>query len=188
MVVKIISGSLKGRTIKGFDIDGTRPTMDRVKESLFGTIQGYIPDSTVLDLFSGSGNLGFEAISNNAKYCYFKKKKKKCTTLIEKYIKDFDISNSCKVLNMHYNKALNYFIEQNIKFDIIFLDPPYEKNIAVDSVSLILKYKLLNNDGIIIIETDQKEREIKELEEINVEIYDTRKYGRANLIFLVERG
>ena len=59
--MKIISGKYKGRKIDGYDIDGTRPTMDRVKESLFATIQSYIPDSVVLDLFSGSGNLGIEA-------------------------------------------------------------------------------------------------------------------------------
>ena len=70
--LKIISGKLKGRVIKGFDIDGTRPTMDRVKESLFSSIQNYIPDSICLDLFSGSGNLGFEALSNNSKHCYSK--------------------------------------------------------------------------------------------------------------------
>ena len=62
--MRIISGILKGRVIKGFDIEGTRPTMDRVKESIFSSIQNYIPDSVVLDLFSGTGNLGFEALSN----------------------------------------------------------------------------------------------------------------------------
>ena len=69
--MKVISGTLKGRNIKGYNIDGTRPTMDRVKESLFGMIQDNIKESTVLDLFSGSGNLGIEAISNGAKFCYF---------------------------------------------------------------------------------------------------------------------
>ena len=69
--MRVISGSLKGRSIKGFDIDGTRPTMDRVKESVFGSIQSYIPNSLVLDLFAGSGALGIEAISNGARECYF---------------------------------------------------------------------------------------------------------------------
>ena len=68
--MRVISGFLKGRNIVGYDIDGTRPTMDRVKMSLFGSIQNYIPNSVVLDLFAGSGNLGIEAISNGAKYCY----------------------------------------------------------------------------------------------------------------------
>ena len=69
--MKVISGKLKGRKIVGYDIEGTRPAMDRVKESIFGSIQNYINDSIVLDLFSGSGNYGIESISNGAKLAYF---------------------------------------------------------------------------------------------------------------------
>lgn len=69
--MKIISGKYKGRNIIGYDIEGTRPTMDRVKESLFAMIQNYIKDSNCLDLFSGSGNLGLEALSEGAKSCTF---------------------------------------------------------------------------------------------------------------------
>ena len=68
---KVISGILKGRNISGYNIEGTRPTMDRVKESVFGIIQDYIDKSVVLDLFSGSGNLGIEALSNGAEIVYF---------------------------------------------------------------------------------------------------------------------
>ena len=68
--MRIISGKYKGKKLNGFNIEGTRPTMDRVKESLFGMIQTYIPDSIVLDLFAGSGALGLEAVSNGAKECY----------------------------------------------------------------------------------------------------------------------
>ena len=68
--MRIISGKYRGKKLKGFDIDGTRPTMDRIKESLFSMIRGYIPNSTVLDLFAGSGALGLEAISNGAKKCF----------------------------------------------------------------------------------------------------------------------
>ena len=69
--MRIISGKYKGKKLEGFNIIGTRPTMDRVKESLFGMIQNYINGSIVLDLFAGSGALGLEAISNGAKKCYF---------------------------------------------------------------------------------------------------------------------
>ena len=69
--MKVISGFLRGREIKGYTIDGTRPTMDRVKESMFAIIQDYIKDSVCLDLFAGTGNLGIEAISNGAKKVYF---------------------------------------------------------------------------------------------------------------------
>ena len=69
--MRVISGKYKGKNLIGFDIDGTRPTMDRVKESLFGIIQNNIKNSVVLDLFAGSGSLGIEAISNGASEVYF---------------------------------------------------------------------------------------------------------------------
>ena len=69
--MRVISGRYRGKKLRGFDIDGTRPTMDRVKESLFGMIQGYVSDSVVLDLFAGSGALGIEAISMGARKCIF---------------------------------------------------------------------------------------------------------------------
>ncbi len=153
--MKIISGKLKGRVIKGFDIEGTRPTMDRVKESLFSSIQEYVPDSVCLDLFSGSGNLGFEALSNNAKYCYFNDKNFKCINLINKYIKEFNLEESSKSLNLDYNSALSYFKNNNITFDIIFLDPPYKFR-DIDKISkYIYDNKLLNENGLLIIETDE---------------------------------
>ena len=68
--MKVISGIYKGRNILGYDIDGTRPTMERVKESVFAMIQNYLPDSIVLDLFSGSGNLAIEALSQGAREAY----------------------------------------------------------------------------------------------------------------------
>ena len=89
--MKIISGSLKGRTIEGYNIEGTRPTMDRVKESLFGMIQDYIKESTVLDLFAGSGNLGIEAISNGANICYFIDNNKEVIQVLNKNITTLNI-------------------------------------------------------------------------------------------------
>ena len=84
--MRVISGSLRGREIKGYTIDGTRPTMDRVKESMFAIIQDYIKDSICLDLFSGTGNLGIEAISNGAKKVYFNDKNKVATKIIKENI------------------------------------------------------------------------------------------------------
>ena len=152
--MRIISGNLKGRVIKGYDIEGTRPTMDRVKESIFSSIQSYVPDSIVLDLFAGTGNLGFEAISNYAKECYFVDKNKKCTSLINDNIKLFNIDNA-KVINDDYKGVLDRLNKLDIKFDIVFLDPPYKNNAYIDySVEYIVKNNLLNEDGIIICEYD----------------------------------
>ena len=84
VIMRVISGKYKGKKIDGFDIEGTRPTQDRVKESLFGIIQNDIADSICLDLFAGSGNLGIEALSNGASECYFIDNNSKCIDIIKK--------------------------------------------------------------------------------------------------------
>lgn len=150
--MKVISGSLKGRTIKGYNIDGTRPTMDRVKESLFASINGYIKNSIVLDLFSGSGNLGIEAISNGSRECYFVDNNKNCIRVINDNINNFGIRDKCIVLNKDYRQALKYFRDNNIKFDLILVDPPYDYEIIEKVMNLIDEYQILNNDGIIVLE------------------------------------
>ena len=94
------------------------------------------------------------------------------------------MENKSEILEKDYKKCLIDFAEKNIKFDIIFIDPPYKMDIAGDAVKQIISLDLLNRNGIMIIETDEKERDLKELEILQVEVYDLRKYGRAHLIFL----
>lgn len=150
--MKVISGTLRGRNIKGYDIDGTRPTMDRVKESLFASIQDYVRNSIVLDLFAGSGNLGIEAISNGSSKCYFVDNNKNCIRVINDNINNFNISDKCIVLNKDYKMALKYFRDNNIKFDLIFVDPPYNYEIINEILDKVNEYQLINNNGIIVLE------------------------------------
>ncbi len=155
--MKIISGKYKGRNILGFNIEGTRPTQDRVKENLFNIINEDIRDKVVLDLFSGSGNLALEALSRDAKYAYLNDYNKKAITIINKNISNMNISN-CKVINLNYKKALSNLNENNIKLDIIFLDPPYDTDYIEKSIELITEYNLLNDNGIIICESNNLDR------------------------------
>ena len=150
--MRVISGYLKGRVIKGYNIDGTRPTMSRVKMSLFGSIQGYIKDSVVLDLFAGTGALGIEAISNNSKYCYFVDNNKKVIDTLKGNINNLDIKDKSRLLYMDYNKALKILRDDNIKFDLIFIDPPYNYKNINDIVDIITKYNILNKNGLLIME------------------------------------
>ena len=150
--MKVISGKLKGRKIVGYDIEGTRPTMDRVKESIFGSIQDYIDGSVVLDLFAGSGNLGIEAISNGSFKCYFVDNNKKCIQVIKDNIKQFHIEDNSVVIQSDYRQILKYFKDNSIKFDIIFIDPPYKYQIMNEMLEIIRDYNLLNNNGIIVLE------------------------------------
>lgn len=186
--MRVISGMAKGTKLSSIESDKTRPTLDRVKESLFNIINNKIEDSTVLDLFAGSGAIGIEFLSRGCKKAYLCDKSKEAIRFITNNINKTRLQKNAIIANKDYAVFLKELYNAKEKFDIVFLDPPYDLDIAKDAISLILEYNLLNQNGIIIVETDQKEREIKNLEKMKVEIYDTRKYGRANLIFLVERG
>lgn len=152
--MRVISGKYKGRLLNGFDIEGTRPTMDRVKESLFGSIQNYLKNSIVLDLFAGSGSLGIEALSNGSKTCYFVDNNNKLIDIINK--NTVNIKEEIFIIKKDYNEALKFFYDNKIRFDIIFLDPPYKLNLINKSIKLIDKYNLLNDNGIIVCEYEQE--------------------------------
>lgn len=170
--MRVISGKYKGKVLKGFNIDGTRPTMDRVKESLFGIIQNNIKNSICLDLFAGSGSLGIEALSNGANKCYFVDKNKEVIKILTE--NTTKIENAITI-NDDYTNALNNFKNKNIKFDIIFLDPPYMLNLIETSLNLIEKYDLLNDNGIIVCEYEKEEFKS------NLEIIKDKKYGSKNI-------
>ena len=154
--MKVISGTLKGRNIEGYNLDGTRPTMDRVKESLFAMIQCYIADSICLDLFSGSGNLGIEAISEGSSFVYFNDMNKKAVGIIKRNVNNFNISNKSNILNTNYKRALEYLKDK--KIDVIFLDPPYKTNYIEESIKLIDNYNLLSDNGIIVCESSDLDK------------------------------
>ena len=168
--MRIISGKYKGKKLIGDNIIGTRPTMDRVKESLFGTIQNKIKNSICLDLFAGSGSLGIESLSNGASICYFVDNNKQVIDVLMENTKDID--NSI-IIHNDYLKALDNF--KNIQFDIIFLDPPYKYNLIKPSLNKIIENNLLNKDGIIICEYEDEEFNI------DLEIIKEKKYGNKHI-------
>lgn len=184
--MRVISGTARGTKLNSIESLSTRPTLDRVKEALFNIIQTQLQDSNVLDLFAGSGALGIECLSRGAKHCTFCDKSYETIKMLKQNLQRTRFETKATILVDDYKKCLQK-LDKN-KFKIIFIDPPYKLDIAVNSIKLILEYALLAKDGIIILETDEEEREIKELENINLEVYDVRKYGRVKLIFLRERG
>ena len=176
--MKVISGILKGRNIDGYNIDGTRPTMDRVKESLFATIQNNLKDSIVLDLFAGSGQLGIEAISNGAKTCYFIDNNKEVIKILNKNISNLNIKSSSKVILSDWKKSLNKFANQSLKFDLIFVDPPYDYNVYEKILEKVSSLNLLTENGLIILEhSNLKFKEIYD----NLILYKEKKYGSKSI-------
>jgi len=186
--MRVISGSARGTVLHSIEDISTRPTLDRVKESLFNIIQNDIEDTTVLDLFAGSGAIGIEFLSRRAKQVYFCDKSSKAVAMIEKNLEKTKLKEKAIVYNKDYIDCINTV--KNIKFDIIFLDPPYKEEFALDAIEKISNLQLLKDDGIIIIETDEPERDINRINNMNInyKIYDLRKYGRVSLIFLKWKG
>lgn len=168
--MRIISGKYKGKKLDGFDIEGTRPTMDRVKESLFGIIQNNLKDSICLDLFAGSGSLGIEALSNGASACYFVDKNKQILNILKNNLKG--IENSI-LIEKDYLMALEEL--KNKKFDVIFLDPPYKDNLITPSIKKIMELDMLNNNGIIICEYENED--IK----CDLKLIKDKKYGSKKI-------
>ena len=182
--MRVISGASRGKKLISLDSENTRPTLDRVKESLFNILRNNINDSMVLDLFAGTGALGIEALSRGAKKAYFCDNSQDAIAVIKKNIEGTKNQEKSLIINKDYNVALDILIKENCKFDLVFLDPPYKTNFAIIATQKIIMSNLLTEDGIIVIETDDisKENDIQKIEKI--EIIDKRKYGSVWLIFI----
>ena len=182
--MRIIAGRMRGTKL--FTLDGlnTRPTLDRVKEPLFSIINFKLQDSVILDLFSGSGALGLESISRGAKKAYLCDNSKEAISIIKQNVEKTKTENEIEIVLKNYEKALEDFSTRNIVFDIIFLDPPYKTDFAQKATEIIIKKNLLNDEGIIIIETDTKERVLQNIQNMDVKLCDERRYGRVTLLFL----
>lgn len=183
--MKVISGTLKGRTILGYNIPGTRPTMDRVKESIFAMLGEKVKGSIVLDLFAGSGNYGIESISLAANKIYFNDYNNQCTKIIQKNLETFHCQEKSIILNMDYQKCLKFLKKQNIKLDLIFLDPPYQEHIIESILITLIKFNLLNNHCQIVaeFEGDTLNEEYKDLK-----IIKKRTYGEKQVYIYEYKG
>lgn len=186
--MRIISGTARGTklfTLEGLD---TRPTLDRVKEPLFNIINFDLEGAVVLDLFAGSGALGLEAISRGAKKVFLCEKNRNAANIVEKNIEKTKFQDQAILIRNDFEKAISFIEQLNEKIDVVFIDPPYKTNLIKKSLEKILDSDILNDDFIIIAETDEPERILKDINILNINVFDTRKYGRVSLIFLNRKG
>ncbi|MBR3614517.1 MAG: 16S rRNA (guanine(966)-N(2))-methyltransferase RsmD [Clostridia bacterium] len=185
--MRIISGTMRGTKLFTLEGDNTRPTLDRVKEALFSKINFDIQDSIILDLFAGSGALALEALSRGAKKTYLCDNSRDAIKIINQNIEKTKTKDKIVLLNMDYQKALDELQKNEVKLDIVFLDPPYKTNYAEEAAKYIVEHELLNDKGFIIIETDDKEKVLKNIDTNILEIKEIKKYGRVFLLFLYSK-
>lgn len=186
--MRVISGKAKGTKLKSIDDIKTRPTLDRIKEALFNIIQGYVDESIVLDLFAGSGAIGIECISRGAQKVYFCDEADDVAEIIKENLEKTRLKKYSKVIVKDYKKCLEDLAKKEVKFDLIYVDPPYEKDIALESVENVINLDLLKEEGIMIVETDSLQRDKTKIEKLeNINIYDVRNYGRIHLMFIKKK-
>lgn len=151
--MRIITGRAKGLKLKTPANFLTRPTSDRVKESLFSILCGmkdFSEVESILDIFAGTGALGLESLSRGAKSAIFIDNA--TADLISENIRRAKFENFCKVFRGDFQKILKKISRQDLKFDLIFSDPPYAKNFSQATINLISELELLKDDGLLIIE------------------------------------
>lgn len=177
----MISGTAKGHKLKTVKGNTTRPTSDRVKESLFNIISGYLIDAEVLDLYAGTGNLGIEALSRGAKSAVFSDKSQECISVIKENLMHTKLSDKGLVIGGEASNILNKMSRESRKFDIIFLDPPYNKKLIDESLQYIVNNDLLKTDSIVVAERDIDDVIPQEIGQLR--LVRDQKYGDTILSF-----
>jgi 16S rRNA (guanine966-N2)-methyltransferase len=151
-MMRVIAGEHKGRQLKAVPGSNTRPTTDKVKESIFQIIGPFFQGGKALDLFAGSGSLGIEALSRGMDYCIFVDKHPKAIRTIYENTSMLRLDDQIEVFRTDAYRALGAVAKRELSFDLIFLDPPYRKVSYTEVLEIIRKEKLLTKDGIIYCE------------------------------------
>jgi len=176
--MRITAGSHKGRrleTPKGRDV---RPTSDKIRAAIFNALnsRGLILDAVVLDAFCGTGALGIEAISQGASHCTFFDKARSSIDLCKANIQNLELTDQSQFILSDATKAKE---NEGAKADLVFLDPPYNKNLSAPTIEHLKANNWLSDDCFFVIETDKKE----EIESDLITIETTKIYGDTKIIF-----
>jgi 16S rRNA (guanine966-N2)-methyltransferase len=179
--MRVIAGSAKGRLLKSIKGEHTRPTSDRVKESLFSILHPYLASSVVLDLFAGSGSLGIEALSRGAKQAVFVDNSRGAVEVIKYNLRITDLANKAQVIPGHFRKGIALFQKEGFRFDLVFLDPPYNSGLVLEALEALIESSVLKNDGLVVAEHSVKEEMPSSVQ--NFLLKRSVEYGQTKLSF-----
>lgn len=177
--MRVIAGKAKGRRLATPKANAIRPVLDQVKEAIFNILFD-VTDLAILDLFAGTGAMGIEAISRGAQHCTFVDSSKEAMKLIGKNIQRCQFAAEANVLPMTVAKALHLLTAQGKQFDLIFVDPPYEKHYVNKTLRRLAQSPLLHEGTRVLVEHHPKEL-IQEMEGLT--LTDQRKYGQTLVSF-----
>lgn len=178
--MRIIAGSARGRTLIAPSGNTTRPTQDKVRESLFNILQFRVQGAHVLDLFAGSGALGLESISRGAEMAVLVDSSRQAVQCITKNIKTVRADETARVLACDYRQAISRLQSEGACFDLVFIDPPYRMEDTGEIVSLLYDGGLLSEDAWLIIEHALS---VQPQLPPRFRVRDRRKYGDTQMTF-----
>ncbi|HHT98274.1 MAG TPA: 16S rRNA (guanine(966)-N(2))-methyltransferase RsmD [Clostridiales bacterium] len=181
--MRVIAGKAKRlqlKTPKGLD---TRPTSDRIKETLFNMINPYLNNTMFLDLFSGSGAIGIEALSRGAKFATFVDKDRNSINCIKENLITTKLMDTAEIINLDVVKAINLLESKEVIYDLVFMDPPYNMDIEKEILVILENSNIINNDSIIIIESSI-ETKFDYIDNMNFQIFKTKEYGSCKHTFI----
>jgi len=181
--MRVITGTARGRRLKELQGMETRPTTDKVKESLFSIIQFDIEGRRVLDLFAGTGQLGIEALSRGAESATFVDCRRDAVKLIHENLKITELADQAKVV---CGDSLAFLASAREKYDIVLLDPPYGAGLLEKALEQLVAFDILRQHGIIVCESPV-EQELPEVAEPYL-LYRTYRYGKIKLTIYHRKG
>lgn len=181
--MRVIAGTAKRLQLKTVKGDNTRPTTDRIKETLFNMLQNDIEGCRFLDLFSGSGAIGIEALSRGAKETVFVENNKEAINCIKENLIFTKLVNSGIVMSYDVMTAISMLEGRNAKFDIVFMDPPYNHLFEKDVLNYLKESNLISNESIIIVEASN-ETEFDYLEDMGYKIIKEKVYKTNKHVFI----
>lgn len=179
--MRIIGGAYKRKTILSVPGTDTRPTSDRLRESLFNILSATVCGTCVLDLYAGTGALGLEALSRGARQCVFVDNRKKALEVIRKNLASCAIDDRARVIFWDISQNLTCLRQQNPPFDLVFMDPPYGKNLVPHTLMALITSGCLSHGAQIVCEHDTKD-EIPFVPD-HMTLTDQRFYGRTGVSF-----
>lgn len=185
--MRVIAGIARSVPLATVEGDDTRPTTDRIKETLFNVLQGYTEDSVFLDLFSGSGQIGIEALSRGAKRAVFVEQAAGCIQCIQANLTKTKLKDRAKVMKMDVLAAIRTLAVSGDVFDVIFLDPPYRKGMEADVLQALADSSIVSDGTLIVVEA-AKEEDFSYVEDLGFQIVKNKIYKSNQHVFLKKIG
>ena len=186
-MMRIITGKARGTRLDTLEGMNTRPTSERAKEAIFSMIQLEVPNSNVLDLFAGSGQMGLEALSRGATRATFVDKEKSAISVITRNVNKTHFENESLIVNSEFEAFLRK-MEQKQEYDLVFLDPPYASDFLIKSLKCLVEYKLLSKSATVVCESGVADVFCGEDELLGkIDVVKQTKYGAAYVTIVKPR-